>query len=374
MKRYNKFSRLLIGNLLILGVGVVALELLFGAWVFHDPVRILNVPRNVSIEYTIDSPYFPRQPSLYERDRWGFRGSYRNPAEINILTIGGSTTDQRYISEGQTWQNVLQENFARAGRDITVINAGVSGQSTFGHIRNFDLWFPHIPGLKPKYILVYVGNNDMFLEAPNSGWDELRRAGKTSLVDEIKDKSALFYLWRTLRGIVSARKYGLVDSVVDFENGTWVSEPARTDYRRALYERVKAYRNRLSVLIDEIEAFGSTPIIVTQTRGDYRFDNGQVVGLAGAQGRALRGFVDSVLGDLDSFPFNGLDHYFILSLFNEASISVCQQKEAICIDLGSELHFEIGDFYDYVHNTPQGTEKIGAYLYGKLNDDPRLNF
>jgi lysophospholipase L1-like esterase len=373
MKGYSKFIKLLVGNLLIFGAGIVALELLFGAWILHDPVRILNIPRNVSIEYTMDSPYFPQKISLYKRDEWGLRGGYERPSEIDILTIGGSTTEQRYISEGQTWQDVLKDNFASADLDITVINAGVSGQSTFGHIRNFDLWFAHIPGLKPKYILAYVGNNDMFLEVPNSHWDDLGGTSATSLMTEIKDKSALFYLWRTLRGMYLAREHGLSDSVVDFENGTWVSEPARTDYRHVLKERVQTYGNRLSVLIDKIEAFGSTPIIVTQARGDYRFDNGRLVGLAGAQGRAFRGFVDSALGDLDSFPFNGVDHYHILSLFNETTVFVCQQKGAICIDLGNELHFGIGDFYDYVHNTPRGAKKIGDYLYAKLKGDPRFN-
>lgn len=38
----------------------------------------------------------------------------------------------------------------------------------------------------------------------------------------------------------------------------------------------------------------------------------------------------------------------------------------VCLDLATELHFADGDFYDFEHNTPQGAEKIGHWLAGKL--------
>ena len=41
------------------------------------------------------------------------------------------------------------------GKDVYVVNAGVDGQSTVGHIKNFDWWFPNIPDLKVKYFLFY---------------------------------------------------------------------------------------------------------------------------------------------------------------------------------------------------------------------------
>lgn len=370
----KRFTSIIAVNLLIIGFAVLVLEAIFGTWFFSDPIRILNVPRSVNVEFSHDSPYLPVEPSRYLRDEWGFRGVYENLTDITILTIGGSTTDQRYLSEGQTWHDVLRDQFAKADLDVTVVNAGVAGQSTYGNIRNFDLWFPHVPDLEPKYILVYVGNNDMFLDAPNRQWDQLTRGTGSSLTTKISDNSALFHLMRTLRGMFLARKFGLTDTVVDYEQVTWTTESVRTDYKEILRSRLEAYEARLSLLIDRIREFGATPIIVTQARGDYRFVNGRVVGLQKARGRSLRKYVDGVLGDLDSIPFTGVDHYLILSLFNRVSLDVCHRTDTVCVDLGNELHFEIGDFYDYVHNTPQGTRKIGRYLFEKLSGDSRLSF
>ena len=45
----------------------------------------------------------------------------------------------------------IQNNFLNAGKNIYVANAGVMGQTTFGHIENFNSWFNHIPDLKPDY-------------------------------------------------------------------------------------------------------------------------------------------------------------------------------------------------------------------------------
>jgi hypothetical protein len=146
----KKSGRVLLINLLSLGTGLLVLELLLGTWFFGDPMRTLNIPRNSETRYTIHSPYFPKKESLCVRDEWGLRGSFDDPGEISILTIGGSTTAQRYLSEGETWQDVLQRNFFAAGDQVVVGNAGLSGQSTFGHIKNFSLWLPRSPRLKPK--------------------------------------------------------------------------------------------------------------------------------------------------------------------------------------------------------------------------------
>ena len=71
-----------------------------------------------------------------------FRGNYNSTADIDILTVGGSTTKQHYIGDGFTWQDILSKNFQSHNEQISVVNAGIDGQSTFGHINNFHDWFP----------------------------------------------------------------------------------------------------------------------------------------------------------------------------------------------------------------------------------------
>ena len=53
-----------------------------------------------------------------------------------VLTIGGSTTDQRYVNEGATWQ----DNLDRLIPKYDFINGGIDGQSSYGHLISMRLW------------------------------------------------------------------------------------------------------------------------------------------------------------------------------------------------------------------------------------------
>jgi hypothetical protein len=48
----------------------------------------------------------------------------------------------------------------------------------------------------------------------------------------------------------------------------------------------------------------------------------------------------------------------------------CAKAGGICIDAGNEIAWQPGDFYDNVHNTPQGAERLGKYLHSRLENLP----
>ena len=45
-----------------------------------------------------------------------------------------------------------------------IINAGIAGQSTYGHIYNFQHWFPKLKDFSPKLYIFYIGINDQWLK------------------------------------------------------------------------------------------------------------------------------------------------------------------------------------------------------------------
>ena len=107
------WAKLLFVNLAVLALGLVVLELAFGNWVRPDQLNRLNLLKTREIRYDVDGAYETDHTyTVYRRDAYGFRGSYPSLSEIDVLTLGGSTTDQRHIHEGETWQDVLHENFA----------------------------------------------------------------------------------------------------------------------------------------------------------------------------------------------------------------------------------------------------------------------
>lgn len=360
-------SRIIVWNAGILVAGTLAIELAFGNWLRDDPLRHLHILRGGVWDYEISYPGIAEESRnvVYSRDRFGLRGDYGAPEDIDILTVGGSTTDQRFISDGHTWQDVLSNRFARGGRDVRVANAGLDGRTTFGHLHDFDLWFPTIEGLDPSWVLLYTGINDMFFDGPNGRYDDAHDDDR-SLADIVKANSAIVYLFRTVFGIRRAIERNLAYVSIDYEGAEWTDEPLMSNHREKLTERLAGYASRVRQLLDRIAAMGATPIVVSQPRGDSRIVDGRVVGLASTNPRIYWVLNDAALGELRDGTANGVDYYRILSEFNDVSLELCREVGGICLDMANELRFEDGDFYDHAHNTRAGALKIGEYLYRKL--------
>jgi len=103
-------------NLGLLLAGIVVVELVFGEWFapYHPPSGAI-FGRTFKLEQHYYRPY---KVITYVRDRYGLRGSSGPIADIELVTVGGSTTDQVFITEGETWQDVIHarepESFALA--------------------------------------------------------------------------------------------------------------------------------------------------------------------------------------------------------------------------------------------------------------------
>jgi len=354
-KKSNQVVKIILANLAFVAVGVLVLELIFGNWIKSDNLNRLNIVRSRTVQFAIGNLYESNsETATYTRDKHGLRGSFDNPGEIDILTVGGSTTDQRYVSDGETWQDVMQQEFQKAGRKVVVANAGVDGQSSYGHIKNFDWWFPHIPDLRPKFILFYVGNND-FYKDEGYGEDALVLERKPSLVQSIKDKSATYHVLRTAKGVYTARvKHHIGHEATDFDALEWTAEPLASDYETLMRGRLKEYTERLSILADRTKAMGAEAVFVTQPTYRYKRIDG-----------TLYGITESFL--YDDVPINGVDYYHMMRLLDDAMLAVCEAKGAHYIDLSRNVEWDVSDFYDHAHMTPKGARKVGEYLFKMLS-------
>lgn len=335
-----KIARIVAVNLALLAFLLLAAEALFGAWFSSDPLDRLALARDQSVTISAGSLYPGGRDFVYRRDRWGFRGAGSDPAGYRVLSLGGSTTNQLYLEEEATWQAVAERALAERGKAVRIANAGIDGQSTIGHLANTQRWFPHVPGLKPAIVLAYVGLNDVLVGGGSI--DQLRHSSWTK---KVREQSAVFRLWRTVQGIWSVRRAKLNHERVDFAGAVWTDEASPT--LPATFP--DDYQARLVDLVVAIRAMGALPVLITQTRGDVRI---------GPDGR-LQGLV------AEAGP-NGLDWQRMLEEFNARTRAVCHDSGAVCLDLAREIAFGEGDFYDHVHNTPQGAAKIGGWLADKL--------
>ena len=355
-KKSKKILSVFFINFLLTLLVVLVAELIFGNWIFGPKYSVLNIPRNENRRFDVSKMMGPTTIS-YTRDKHGLRGDYSgDPKSIDVLVIGGSTTDEQFIDDSATWVRQLEKQFHDNGNNLTVVNAGVDGQSTRGHVLAFELWFPNVPNLRPKYVIAYIGINDTTLGPERDLYDSMksdefmRRARYF-----IMNHSALYNQFRRIRGMLLAQRAQVIHGSKDMASGKWVPVNETIDIevlRKSVSLELKAYKSRLLRLINSIKAYGATPIFVTQTRGDFR--------------RHSDGLL-SWIPDNQENPTNITSFNFQkLQLFNQVTLSVCRNIQIPCIDLGEEIKFSDGDFYDSIHTTPSGSYKIATFLYDKL--------
>jgi lysophospholipase L1-like esterase len=352
MQRFTSIVQLVAINLGILLLLLITVELIFGDWFAQDPLRQLNLIRNQRIQVKLNDFYpHPTGSITYTRDQYGLRGTaYNEPHRIDVLTVGGSTTDQRYIDDTLTWQYLLQQRFARNGHPLIFSNAGVDAHSTFAHLKSVELWFPHIPNLKPRYVLLYVGINDFCIEAGHPR-DALQH-------NSLWQRSAVYQIMRTVYGHFRAKQFNLTHAKIDLTKLPYTTEGLIRDTTQyaMLSQRYRSnYAQRLTLLIQKIKQMGATPVCITQPMGYYMVD---------ASGR-VKGIANELYYDV---PVNGVDYYYLQQAMDETLRTTAMQQQVPFIDAARLTRWEQADFYDYVHLTPQGTKKLAEVLYEPLNN------
>ena len=332
-------------------IGIALVELALRSLTKDDPwerTREANILRNFQFSYDISQLYEDRTETVeYVRNEFGLRDFCGSPEEIEILTIGGSTTDQRYVSYSSTYQNIIEERM-KMSSDVfgCVSNAGVDGHSTWGHLYSFENWFPLIPELKPKIILLYVGLNDAnFLRAssPIIGYDTQRTDGIKGFLKRFEIVRTLLPIYRLLRqqyDNASAAYAG--HALKPLINEDYIVNVMNEQTEFLANQNAIAFRFRMENLLGEILAIGAMPLCVTQPHRFVKEIDGEMRG------------VGNVLGE----GFSGIDYDYSLRKLNEVIIELCGSNT---VDLYSH-EFSNSHFYDGVHTTASGSEEIGRVI------------
>jgi len=356
----KRFIPVILINLAVLVLGLLVLEAVAGTWFRDDPWARLTLLRDRTWHYRVEGLYPWPQPTVaYSRDRWALRGAPADPAAVDLVTLGGSTTDQRFLADGATWQDVLQAQLAARGHPLLVANAGVDGQTSRGHQAALDEWFPLIPGFAPRHYLFYVGLNDLALWNAE-GYDRLDAAARlgSGPLNAVRRHSALFRVYRRLQGISTARAAGASHERIDFASIEWTTTPAQADHAALLSDHLIAYEARLERLVATARARGGSAILATQPA---RFARTRPDGTREGTTRVWT---------YRHLAFNGLDCDRGLDLLNAATRRVAARLGVTLLDPAANLSWEDTDFYDHMHLTPAGAAKLGEYFAGQLTASP----
>lgn len=290
----------------------------------------------------------------------GFRGP-EPPAEpqryLTIIAVGGSTTEGMLLSDGKTWPDVLGRRLAGSFDRVWVNNAGLGGQSTFGHLVMMD---DHVIERAPKVVLFLVGVNDVGLGQPKradmaDAADGVNVYSLRSWAKTLTGQSYVAALGLNIYRSSKAKRLRVLDEgEVDFTALDTVppmpeAEKAR---QRELHrtEHLPAYEERVTALVAVSRTNGIEPVLIT---GPMLFG-------------PVRDDVTGVnLGNL-AWDYESGFRWELMELYNDVVRRVGQRDGVLVVDLARRLPKSSRLFYDNVHFTNAGAERVAEVVYDDL--------
>ena len=342
------FTKILAINILILFLGLFLIEIFFGAWFKSSNYHNLLIPRQQTNLIT-SFPYDHDTLGIYSRDKNGFRANSYDLDEINILILGGSTTEEREVDDKKIWTKVFENNL---NDNLKVLNAGIGGQTSYGHKSIFKMWFQKHTELSPDYILVYLGINDALylVEYFESKKPLFKGREKNS-----SNRDTLININRYKRFIQFIKNNSVFHSVYLIIKGNIISNKYQASYNSKPSKFIAFKENKPKNLSDLDNNF------INNFR-DYYFQNLIQILNYSKNYNAKTIFVTQVLS-----PNHWLTEY--LRLINNFTINFCNLKKISCINIDNgNLNLLEKHFYDGIHTTPKGSKIIGKYLAREFNN------
>ena len=337
IKKFSKMIKILSINFFFLVIALFVIELFSGDLIFKKKLKCSYILCNANYTYKTDLYTSEKIKISYKKDQYGFRG--RKPDSenvINFLAVGGSTTDERYLNLEDTWAEQLEKAFRDNSKYIDVVNAGIDGQSSFGHIWNLREWINKIDDLKINNIIFYIGINEK--EYP--GRHDLN-------IDRVKYPKKILYILKYNNGFVSklyeffVHKYNPIDEL----------NVAHSKSRTANYKKILPSNNfntnflskNINELIKISKELKINPIFVTQRTARWKLNKNQVYSIS-----------------------EGYDYYSREKIISETILKICEKYKLICIDGFNQLNLNNEDTYDLVHTNPEGSKKIANFIFKSL--------
>jgi lysophospholipase L1-like esterase len=295
------------------------------------------------------------EESLVLKNSLGFRGP-EPPADFNehltIITVGGSTTECLFVTEGKTWPALLSDQLQPSFKKVWLNNAGLNGHSTYGHLK---LIKDYVAELKPDYCLFLVGCNDVDRSDLGNSDKTIGNSSQNFVIKLARYSrlaNVLLNFYRhhlaSERELVNNKHFSLTGKKPLVIDERMINEELSNQL-----PLVKRYSIRIRELIALCRQAGIEPVFMTQP--------------------CLPGeTIDDVTGvDLATLPVddkrNGKLLWKMLQLYNDETRAVCREQNVFLIDLATLLPKSSRYFYDVYHFNNEGCRKISTIVYDSLS-------
>jgi len=299
---------------------------------------------------------------IHQRNSLGFRGP-EPPADfsrdLTIVTVGGSTTECFDLAENKTWPHDLGVDLQRRFNHLWLNNAGLSGNSTFGH---YILMQDYLVKLKPKVVIFLVGINDLGIRDERDFDQRIHGLNFRSLERFLA--SAAVHSELATAAVNLYRYYFPKSVMVNNQNKPQevdlkelprfdVSPEARAAILKDHQDHyLRPYKDRLEKLITICRQHNILPVLLTQP-----VLYGDVVDEASGVDLGHR-FVAKGM--------NGATAWQVLELYNDITREVGQEQGVLVIDLAREMPKNSAYYYDLMHYTNAGAARVADLIATRL--------
>lgn len=372
--------RHLTGNLTLsilgLGLGLVFTELGLNL-IAPEPASYTIHRVNLRLENHPDPTIFPGVSgvSVFTTDHSSLRGDPYVESNYNILAIGGSTTEELYLDDFETWAHLVQVSLGTTAskQQVWVGNAGVSGHTSANH--SYVLRY-----LASQYrldtIIMLLGANDLsayLLNSDKSIPDPDNQANHTYLMDNTfrtvpKTDSFQFEDLQLVELSKYLFGYLLPDHnprvAVQDTSGRWIAQ-----WREWLHQEQTMIP--MPDLEDGLDQYGRNLKIIIR---DARAQNVRLVFVTQPViwSENLPPEIDARLwmfyAGKGAGRFDPADLRTAMDAFNARLLEVCEAERIECIDIATSMSGNPDYFFDDMHFTEQGAAEVASLIADYFRD------
>ncbi len=301
---------------------------------------------------------------VHTKNAIGFRGEDPPPDladRLSIVTVGGSTTENYYLSDDKTWTAVLGDTLRSNYPSLWINNAGLAGHSTTGHQLLLN---DYIAKLEPNIVIFYIGINDLIKDGLGRGniarleQSVLRGANNVRpLLDRFAEVSELANLAANMMRRYQAAEAGAAPFTLNLKGEIATDsiaepEPGEAEQvEREMEGAWAAYEQRVITLIEAARAMGARPVLMTQPL---------LAGEGLDPDRGLRR--DNLAQTLMNRTVSSLTYWHVLERYNDVLRELATETGVPVIDVAHRLPKRSDYFTDIMHYSLAGADAVGKIV------------
>ncbi|MEX0595642.1 MAG: GDSL-type esterase/lipase family protein, partial [Candidatus Paceibacterota bacterium] len=334
--------------LLIIIIGLEIFLQFYNPFTSRIKIEKIILPKNTAYEIEQHETNVIDSIIIHTKNSLGFRGAEPNKNKKKVICMGGSTTECFYLSDGKDWPNLLAKKLEEKDTQYWLNNAGMDGHSTFGHLKMLK---KYIVPLKPKYLIMMCGLNDLHIKEANR-FEERKLSWYKRIYHSLEIPSTIINIKRARQAQKAGLNHQIIHDISLVEK-LEISDSAINLMIKEEKEKIKLYKSRLNEIVKICKENQIKLILVSQA---VLFSNEYDL------------ISDTYLGHLKTGDNNGKSLGMVMSMYNRATEEIAKKNNIKFVALSKRLPKDSRFYYDGYHFSNDGAEMVAEIMMDELKN------